>query len=67
MPWEDGIFFIARNDVPRGEPWIREDGQVWVVNPYDLLQQQLRGKLPLYTRHTLGAIEAERDRRKYKR
>jgi hypothetical protein len=67
VSWESGITFVADNNVPRGEPRSTNNGTVWFVHPYDLLQQELRGMLPLYTRHTLGAIEAERDRRRYPR
>jgi hypothetical protein len=65
--WGDEIQFVADNSIPRGEPKLSgmSSPPTWFVHPYDLLQQELRGKLPLYTRHTLGAIEAERDRRRY--
>ena len=57
------LTFQASNNVERGNVVL--EGSTLFVHPYDLILQENFGTLPLYTRHTLGAIEAERDRRRH--
>lgn len=66
--WGDGIRFVVEPMVARSAPLMLQDesGLTLYVHPYDWLAQLYKGKLPLYTRHTLGAREAERDRRRYR-
>lgn len=51
--------------VKRGEIIQIDYGDTWILHPYDYLAQLYEGKLPLYTRYTLGTREAERDKRRY--
>ena len=64
MGWGDPAFYEDWA-VPRGEAYLVESSNTWILHPADMLLQLGRGRLPFESRFNLGIRELERDRRRY--
>lgn len=60
-----GVPVQASFACPRGEA--QRTGWGVRIHPSDWMRLRNNGRTPLFTRHTLGTAEAERDRRRYGR